>query len=296
MNKIEFESLLQKRFPNSNFTILQYTTKTGPGVIQCNKCGLVMSYKSIRTKLNKDKLCPRCETKYGSLFLQLCNDKNITILKWGDNIHLPCLLKCNKCNAEFQRDIANTCSREQLNCPYCSSKSPAHKYIDFNKRIETVFGKNEYQILETDFIGTDKIHIKHKCGFIYTTRIYDFLKSKGCPKCNVKLSKGEKAIINYLMEHKIPYEYQYSISNGQRFDFWINNQLAVEYNGEQHYYPTYGDEKLLETQNNDKKKQQYCIDHNIPLLIISYKQFDQISNILSSWIGSTTIPQGVEKD
>ena len=100
------------------------------------------------------------------------------------------------------KSISNAINKKQINCPFCSSKSPAHKNVDYLKRIEEQYGKNEYEVLIEDFIGTDKIPIRHKCGFIFKTRINDFLKSQGCPRCAPRLSKGERTIIDYLTKNK----------------------------------------------------------------------------------------------
>lgn len=63
-----------------------------------------------------------------------------------------------------------------------------------------------------------------------------------------------------------------------RFDFaiFLNNQLdcLIEYNGLQHYEKPQGKwgeawETLIE---NDRRKQEYCKTHNIPLKIIKYDQ------------------------
>lgn len=57
--------------------------------------------------------------------------------------------------------------------------------------------------------------------------------------------------------------------------------MAIELNGEQHYYPfTYcGENKdtkisnLKDRQKKDKIKREYCIRNNIPLLEIRYTKF-----------------------
>lgn len=45
-------------------------------------------------------------------------------------------------------------------------------------------------------------------------------------------------------------------------------KFAVELNGIFHYKPIYGQEKLLQTQNNDNRKSQSCIERGIELCII----------------------------
>jgi len=49
-------------------------------------------------------------------------------------------------------------------------------------------------------------------------------------------------------------------------------RLAFELNGPFHYEPIFGTEQLKYTQNNDKRKFQACIEHNIELCIIDTSQ------------------------
>ena len=70
-----------------------------------------------------------------------------------------------------------------------------------------------------------------------------------------------------------------------KFDFAIFNEkneikLLIEYNGEQHYNPIEkwgGEEKLIIQQERDARKKQYCEEHNIPLLVIPYWEYDNIN-------------------
>ena len=71
-------------------------------------------------------------------------------------------------------------------------------------------------------------------------------------------------------------------------------QIAFELNGIFHYEPIFGEEKLKDIQNNDNRKFQACLEHNIELCIIdssgqkrftiqsSEKYLTIISNIIDS--------------
>lgn len=115
--------------------------------------------------------------------------------------------------------------------------------------------------------------------------------------CGCIKSKGEMIINNWLQEHNIPFQSQYSIDeivldSGRRpfFDFAIfdnNNALLclIEYNGKQHYEITGGwnNEEMFEiTQHRDKQKSEWCKKLNIPLHIISY--LDDIEETMSKII------------
>lgn len=276
-----YEKSLHEAFPFAHFTILSYGgNQSSPMTIRCDDCGRIRVLQRPDGLLRKQSFCPLCKSQYYQKFKKLCEDNQVELLSY-DTVKTNAHLRCNKCGKDFVKQPTNAVQKNSLNCPYCSSKSPAHKYVDFQQRINDVFGNNEYKILEKDFVGADKIHIQHKCGFIYTTRVYDFLKSNGCPRCSGKRSKGVMKIIDYLMAHNIPYEMEYSIPGNQRFDFWVKDSTAIEYQGEQHFYPTYGIENFKKTQERDLKKKKYCEENNIPIIYITYKQLNEIDEILS---------------
>lgn len=111
--------------------------------------------------------------------------------------------------------------------------------------------------------------------------------SCGC----LRSSFGEQAIETILKENKITYTKEYSfqdlVSNKNvplRFDFAIfeNNILKclIEYDGEQHYLnKTDGvwTDTLEVRQQRDKVKNNYCLNHNIPLYRIPYWEKNNIS-------------------
>ena len=132
-----------------------------------------------------------------------------------------------------------------------------------------------------------------KCGFIWSIKPNNLEFGKGCPKCNKKISKGEQKIIAWLEKNNIIFQSQYPIDiEGHHLliDFYLPNQnLWIEYNGEQHYNPINffgGEEKFQKQVYLDSLKQNYFKEK---MLVISYLDFDNIESILES---STTIPKG----
>ena len=69
-----------------------------------------------------------------------------------------------------------------------------------------------------------------------------------------------------------------------KFDFFLPNVPAViEFQGKQHYVPINyfgGDEKFIKQTFNDKKKEEYCLKHNINLITIRYD--DDVNYMLES--------------
>ena len=114
----------------------------------------------------------------------------------------------------------------------------------------------------------------------------NMLQSGWKQSCGCLRSKGELKIEQILKENNINYSKQYSfknltgIHNGLlKFDFAIfneNNQIdfLLEFDGRQHtqgydtlYWKHYSNEEI---QEHDKRKNQYCKQHNIILKRIPY--------------------------
>ncbi len=105
-------------------------------------------------------------------------------------------------------------------------------------------------------------------------------QKQGCPKC--RSSKGEIAISKFLDQNKILYVTQKTFPSlrGQKgllkFDFYLPSYpLCIEYDGRQHFVAVDlfgGQEAFLKTQQHDKIKNQFCSEHNIKLIRISYTE------------------------
>ena len=111
------------------------------------------------------------------------------------------------------------------------------------------------------------------------------------------MSKGEVATMIYLENNNIEYIRQYKFKDCKDkralpFDFYLPQyNLCIEYDGKGHfqkvdYYGKLADDKLQENyeyvKKHDKIKTEYCKNHNIKLLRISYKE--NIENKLNEWL------------
>ena len=94
--------------------------------------------------------------------------------------------------------------------------------------------------------------------------------------CGCTHSKNEENIIKLLTKNNIPFEYQKRFDDLKikEFDFYINNNYIIEFDGQQHFFFTgYGwDTKdyYKRTHKSDLIKNKYCFDNNIPLIRIPY--------------------------
>ena len=128
-------------------------------------------------------------------------------------------------------------------------------------------------------IGTGYWKCLCDCGNITYVTTYR-LTSGHTKSCGCLKSTGEFFIINILKEKKIPFETQKSFDNCRnpetnyilKFDFYIDNQFLLEYDGEQHFkirgWNT--EENFKKVQELDKYKNNWCKENGIPLKRIPY--------------------------
>lgn len=127
---------------------------------------------------------------------------------------------------------------------------------------------------------------KCECGSETEVIANDLVKghtySCGCVK-----SKGENKTSKLLRDANIPFETQKTFVdcvNPQtnirlRFDFCINNEYLLEYDGIQHFVQDSGwvtKEKFDYIKEMDNLKNKYCKEHGIPLIRIPYTQYDNL--------------------
>lgn len=103
-----------------------------------------------------------------------------------------------------------------------------------------------------------------------------------------KISKNEEKIVKILKKEKILFVREKTFDNLQqgklRFDFYLPSlRLLIEVDGEQHFQQIKKFQKtrqdFLKGKERDRKKNSYCLAHNIPLYRIPYWEIDNIKNL-----------------
>ena len=147
----------------------------------------------------------------------------------------------------------------------------------------------------------EKFKVLHDvCGNVNETSYDNFVsKERRCPDCaDANKSYASTRIREYLQKSKIPFSVEYVDDrcrhiNTLRFDFMIqldNKKLLIEYDGSQHFKPTFGsgiDErtsKLKITQHRDSVKNRFCEENSgeYTLERINYQQneIEELERIL----------------
>lgn len=193
------------------------------------------------------------------------------------------------------------------NCPFCSNKKLARSNSlgvlnpELAKEFHPTKNKN-LTVFDIVNGGSEKCwwQCENNNNHSWKASVYTRIQGYSCPLC--KSSRGEKRVLEYLIQNKIQFQSQFtfeSMKRKLRYDFGVISKRAcvIEYNGGQHYYPMnfgskkegYDLKKLQENQERDKIKIDYCRDNNIELLIIPYWDFYRIEEILDCWFNNEEV-------
>lgn len=168
-------------------------------------------------------------------------------------------------------------------CPKCAPDLKSQKTMrsqeDFIKAAKEVHGE-KYNYSKVKYRGSlnrvEIICFKHG-SFFQSPK--NHIQGCGCPNCNN--SHGEDCVQRFLDKFHFAYEKQKKLPDMKyklplAFDFFLPEQnVAMEFNGEQHYYAIKawgGIDALRVRQQRDQIKRDYCSTHGIKLLEIRYEK------------------------
>lgn len=243
--------------------------------------------------------CPKCGKSLpltNKEFVSQMEKINPFIEIIGEYINSNTPIKC-RCKIDGNEWMARPYHlKKGEKCPICARRENAKKLskdiITFKKEMKEL--NDTIEILSDEYINErEKVEcLCKKCGRTWKATPTNLLRDRGCPSC--KSSKGERKIEQWLKENNLVFfrEYKFEDCKDKRrlpFDFFLPEyNLALEYDGRQHYEPvTFGgiSEKRAiklfeENKKRDKIKEEYCANNGINFLRISYKNFDNIFQIL----------------
>lgn len=299
LSQEKFELKIKEKFPKSDFTIIQYSAAFKPIIYKCNKCGKEYSLDRANRLYDRKFLCSCEEIKENSIIREgiqkfFNNNPQFILLNWNLKTNEKLKVKCLECGEIFLKQASNCANIKQESfCPGCGKNGNAVSEKELERRM-IKNNKKDYKVIEYKK-WTSSMKVEHlKCHRQFSVLPHNFLKSRGCPYCFKKISKGEQKILSFLTNNDISFEYQKKFKElgTKSFDFYLpKNNLLIEYNGEQHYKPLNcfgGKEKFEAQKKRDWEKENFAKVNGINLLVISYLDYDNIENILSFLKGSTT--------
>ena len=199
----------------------------------------------------------------------------------GGKIYYKCKCECGNEIIVFKKRLI---SKEKQDCG-CST-------INYNN-IKDITGQRYGKLVALYPTGTNErraMKWMFQCDCGKTKEIEGNSVTRGNTlSCGcLKVSHGELKIAQLLDEANIFYEtekyafnYDNDITRKCRFDFFVNNQYYIEFDGAQHYYSNNRwwntADFVKEQKKRDEIKNQWCKEQGIPLIRIPYHHYNELT-------------------
>lgn len=210
--------------------------------------------------------------KYGKCTVLYRTFSNTRHPKW------VCECECGNITTKFSTNLLQTPQFCSCGCVY------ARKAKD-NLRIKHE-GEEYNGIKIISYVGLDKNHHQKykckcpKCGNEFIGNFREIKNGQDNCGCTRTKSRNENVIFRLLTILNVSFIKEYTfndlkIQNKLRFDFYVNNNYIIEFDGPQHFFLSDKiswdtEEKFINRHKNDLLKNKYCFDNNIPLIRIPY--------------------------
>ena len=255
---------------------------------RCTDCATMAQYEEKRLSL--DDLQVRLN-QYGCSYLSgtYRNQKSV----------IRILCACGHERGIRANSLNNTAYPFSGLCEKCSKNASSRKQMFTVTELAILANAFDLELLSDSYEGnTVPLQFKCRCGREFSAS-WNAVAQNGqtrCKVCSRAVSKGEKAVSDWLDAHGVYYvpQKRFLDCGGRRpypFDFFLPNEnICIEFDGEQHTRPAAfmgGAESFCQLKARDAKKDEYCEAHGIKLIRISYVDVKHIPEILSS----TVIPR-----
>lgn len=260
---------------------LPHTLLQGHG---CPECGRQRNVIASRHRMSHDEFVANVAARF-------CNVKVLSKYKSAAQ---KVNYACADCGYEWTADPYSILQPHAKGCPKCAGRI----VVDLDTFLDRLKTANEFVRYVSGYSSISR-HATFecvKCGHQWSAYPHNVLRGRCCPKCN--LSNGAKRIAAYLQKHQYTFiqEQRFDECRDQRplpFDFFLpDHNIAIEYDGEQHFEPVrFGEcsvdkatEKFKLAHKHDNIKDEFCKNNGITLIRIPYTDFDKIEDILDKHI------------
>jgi hypothetical protein len=316
--RVSYETIIDKLNSKFNGNIVMLTNEENykgthyDSEFECKKCKniwktsinkiLTNSYKSgclicrLKTQIQPQKLKEIQKEIQQKFNIQILTNDNFLLKTHKYNF------LCNKCNFIWKSNLGNILNQKGA-CTKCN-KGHYHYNIDEIKTLLYKNHQNKIIIFEESYISISKPS-KFKCNvcnYEWCVKTRNVVNGfNGCPSC--KGSQGERFIKSFLTENKIEHFEQFTFDNCKNkrklpFDFYIKDNICIEFDGRQHFSPWKDDPKYIndfkQIQINDKLKDEYCYNNQIKLIRIPYIKIKEIDNILKKELNYNEIFKNIQ--
>lgn len=190
----DFLKRFYTKYPESKIEIIEYTSLKKTCIIRCQKCGKEFSKSRAESFLSSWNCCGGHNEKKIEMIRRLCEkDGHYQFIKQLDAKYV--IIKHLDCGNELIKNIQGTIG-SYCSCSICNTRSDRLRISlkDAQSQLDERFNK-DLTCLFFDGVDSKKSQYRcNKCGLIFNQSHYNLLtKGKGCPKCDRKRAKNERA-------------------------------------------------------------------------------------------------------
>lgn len=264
------------------------------------ECKIHGKFSKIIESIRADTKCPKCaDIQVGIKNSLTQEDLRNKFLSVGVNVlniedYKGCsvdnlIVECSKCHKQFITNYNNAIKIKHGMCRKCVEGISRFNEDDLKDRL----GLEIYNriINPYEYINSRTVNLQFKCIDCDTIYLTSFNNLKNgffrCRKCTKSTSIAEKTIEAFLLKYNIEYSAEYRFDgckdiNCLPFDFYLPRlNMCIEFDGEQHYRPIYGEKNFDTVLFHDKIKDDYCKDNGINLVRIPYYKRNDLESILT---------------
>jgi len=239
----------------------------------CPDCGKILSNKL--KSLTRDEFIERCRLR----------EYNYDLVGEFNNLREKIIIICPK-HGEFKQSVANHLNGQ--GCPKCAIENSFMKNEDFIIKSKEIHkDKYIYNLVDYKKCNSKVCIVCPKHGEFWQSPTKHLL-GQGCPKC--KRSIGETKVEDFLIKNKVIFINQKRFKECRNkyplpFDFYLPEyNTCIEYDGEQHFKPSFGNDNFNKIVMNDEIKNMFCRRKNIKLIRIPYWERNNIEIFLEKGI------------
>jgi len=305
------ERAVQKHGNKYDYSDTEYINAKTKVYIRCPEHGLFPQIPNNHTKLGQGcKQCMILNRKYKGkmshdLFITRCHEGGLIDYELDDSVvfggaHGFSELICLNCNHKVSYRSYKFMTND-AKCHVCGGGRVYRDYEWFDRaRYNKPHIFDELDFTESVFksVKGEWEVVCRLCNNKFNTTPKYVYQGYSCPICNE--SKGEKETAKWFRDHMINFKRQMKF-NGLigvsgfvqlPFDFYIPDlNTCIEYDGEQHYRWVKSwmtEQKFLNLQEHDRRKNEYCDKHGIRLIRIRWDE--DVDEILSTHLHPLMLP------
>lgn len=272
----------------------------------CKECrNILNTYRSLGRKMKSNQMA-NVRNDLKERYIESLNEN----IKWEDissGSSRKIKLKCKVCNNIDEFIPKHLCTKDKKGAFYSSGKCSRCNSLGMwnDGALLKEWSNNNKEDPFNISYGSEKAYLwicKEHGEYRQSVKLKTGTGS-GCPKC--KIFKMEKIGREILLQMGINFSEQQKFSelidNGYlRFDFTIFKNMEfsaklvlnntnevlcfIEVDGEFHFHEIMNND-LEGQQRRDRIKDEFCIDKNIPLLRIHYRDIESIPKLISTFVG-----------